>query len=125
MVKVVLENKEALHAIEDRLQKAVDHVLESNAKLRSSERKLMRNKLTQLTSCLTLKVRAHACAPGQPIATQPVTNPPCRARHTCAYRHGSRQLLERRRRAPEGVRMQQWADGDASLTDQEEHAPAR
>ena len=57
MVKVVLENKEALHAIEDRLQKAVDHVLEGNPKLRSSERKMMRNKLTQLTSCLILKVR--------------------------------------------------------------------
>ena len=56
MVKVVLENKEALSAIEDRIQKAVDYVLESNPKLRSGERKLMRNKLTQLTSCLTLKV---------------------------------------------------------------------
>jgi hypothetical protein len=57
MVKVVLENKEALSAIEDRLQKAVDYVLESNPKLRSGERKLMRNKLTQLTSCLTLKIK--------------------------------------------------------------------
>jgi hypothetical protein len=57
MVKVVLENKEALNAIEDRLQKAVDCVLESNPKLRSGERKLMRNKLTQLTSCLTLKIK--------------------------------------------------------------------
>eukprot|EP00802_Teleaulax_amphioxeia_P003524 Tamp_03527.p2 GENE.Tamp_03527~~Tamp_03527.p2 ORF type:complete len:245 (+),score=76.89 Tamp_03527:2276-3010(+) len=57
MVKVVLENKEALSAIEDRIQKAVDYVLESNPKLRSGERKLMRNKLTQLTSCLTLKIK--------------------------------------------------------------------
>ena len=56
MVKVVLENRAALDAIEDRLQKAVDYVLESSTKIRSSERKLMRNKLTQLTSCLTLKV---------------------------------------------------------------------
>ena len=56
MVKVVLDDKEGLHAIEDRLQKAVDYVLESNTKLCSSDRKLMRNKLTQLTSCLTLKV---------------------------------------------------------------------
>ena len=59
MVKIVLDDKEALHAIEDRLQKAVDYVIESNPKLRSSDRKLMRNRLTQLTSCLTLKVRYH------------------------------------------------------------------
>jgi hypothetical protein len=57
MVKVVLDDKDALHAIEDRLQKAVDYVIESNPKLRSGDRKLMRNRLTQLTSCLTLKVR--------------------------------------------------------------------
>ena len=62
MVKVVLDDKEALHVIEDRLQKAVDYVIESNPKLRSSERKLMRNRLTLLTSCLTLKVRLpHGC----------------------------------------------------------------
>ena len=55
-MKIVLDNKEELHDIEDRLQKAVDCVLESNSKLRSSERKLIRSQLTQLTSCLTLKV---------------------------------------------------------------------
>jgi hypothetical protein len=75
-MKVVLDNKEALHAVEDRLQKAVDYVLESNTKLRSSERKMMRNKLTQLTSCLTLKVPPAA-----------YTAPPARstpAPHSCA-----------------------------------------
>jgi len=56
MVKVSLDDKEGLNAIEDRLQKCVDYALESNTKLRSNDRKLMRNKLTQLTSCLTLKV---------------------------------------------------------------------
>jgi hypothetical protein len=55
-MKVVLENKEELHAMEERIKKAVDCVLESNSKLRSSERKLIRSQLTQLTSCLTLKV---------------------------------------------------------------------
>jgi len=56
MVKVSLDDKEGLNAIEDRLKKCVDYALESNTKLRSNDRKLMRNKLTQLTSCLTLKV---------------------------------------------------------------------
>ena len=55
-MKVVLENKEELHVMEERIKKAVDCVLESNSKLRSSERKLIRSQLTQLTSCLTLKV---------------------------------------------------------------------
>jgi hypothetical protein len=55
-MKVVLENKEELHAMEERIKKAVDCVLESNIKLRSSERKLIRSQLTQVTSCLTIKV---------------------------------------------------------------------
>lgn len=67
----MLDNKEALHTIEDRLHKAVDYVLESNTKLRSSERKLMRNKLTQLTSCLTLKV------PPAANTAQPRPRPAC------------------------------------------------
>jgi vacuolar-type H+-ATPase subunit H len=62
-MKIVLDNKEELHDIEDRLQKAVDCVLESNSKLRSSERKLIRSQLTQLTSCLTLKVQMQCSAP--------------------------------------------------------------
>ena len=55
-MKVVLENKEELHAMKERIKKAVDCVLESNSKLSSSERKLIRSQLSQVTSCLTIKV---------------------------------------------------------------------
>lgn len=73
-----MENKEEMGAIEDRLQKAVDYVLESHSTLRSGERKLMRNKLTQLTSCLTLKVARnalHCPCPHCPPKLRPPTVP--------------------------------------------------
>jgi len=135
MVKVVLENKEALSAIEDRIQKAVDYVLESNPKLRSGERKLMRNKLTQLTSCLTLKVplaragaarparTAHACCAAlPPLRLSPAlarSHPPGRPAFCCCPRLPSRPCGHAGRA---GVAAD--AGGSHLWADQAEYAPA-
>eukprot|EP00961_Rhodomonas_salina_P220148 2976440-Rhodomonas_salina.2 len=56
MVKVVLEDREALQQIEDRLSSAIQDVVESNSALGPGQKKLLRNKMAQISSCFIQKV---------------------------------------------------------------------
>lgn len=76
MVKVVLENREVLHGIEDRLSTAVQDVVEGSVSLRSSQKKVLRNKLSQIASCFVQKIKRNTRVAGDDWSDAEDEEPP-------------------------------------------------